>query len=126
MKARYAYPLLFLLPSAMAAVLAAVLVAAGGAGILWIFVYGDGPWPEAASTVLMTLGAIAAAVTLLVLTALSYSVGKRREAGGGVRRSHVALALGLTVGLPLLVGLHQWQVGHLAGEPGPEAVVPAR
>lgn len=50
MKARYSYPLLFLLPSAMVAVLAAFVVVAVGAGVLWLFVYGDNQWPESART----------------------------------------------------------------------------
>ena len=67
MKARYGYPLLLLLPSAMLAALAAIVVVAVGAGVLWIFVYGDDPWPASANTLLMALAAVASVTTLLAL-----------------------------------------------------------
>lgn len=46
MKARYSCVLVFLLPSAMDAALAAIVLTAAGAAVLWIFVYGDDPWPK--------------------------------------------------------------------------------
>lgn len=119
MKARYAYPLLFLFPGVMLALLACVAVAGAGAGVLWLFVYGDGPWPPSASTALMAMAATAGVLTLATVGALSYAFGKQREHRGGTSRSHVLAALGLSLGLPLLVLLHQWQVGNLGRPPGP-------
>lgn len=110
MKARYAYPLLFLLPSALLATLAALVFAGGATGVLWIFVYGDDPWPAQAGNTVMVLAALACALMFAALVGLSY---KRREPAGGVRHSHVLAALGLTVALPLLVGQHQWRIGNL-------------
>lgn len=98
----------------MLAFLAAFVAAGAGAGILWIFVYGDNPWPAAANTALMAAAVTASALMLVTLVALSYSFGKQQETRGGVRRSHVLIAIGVSVGLPLLVLLHQWQVGNLA------------
>lgn len=114
MKARYSYPLLFLLPSAMAAAAVALLVVAVGSGVLWIFVFGDDPWPSAANTALTSAAACTAIVTFVWLLTLTYRTGKRRESAGGLHRSHALLALGLSVGLPFLALLHQWQVGNLA------------
>lgn len=113
MKARHAYPLLFLVPSAMVAVLSAFVVVAVGAGVLWIFVFGDDQWPESANTALMALAAGASAFTLLALLALAYRFGKVREARGGLSRSHMLFALALSLALPLLALLHQWRVGNL-------------
>lgn len=119
MKARYAYPLLFVLPSAMASVIAGVLVAAAGAGVMWVFVYGDNPWPSHAGTLLMVGASIFAMLVLCGLVALSFRIGKARESHGGLSRSHVFIALALSVGLPLLVLVHQWQVGNLGHSPVP-------
>ncbi len=119
MKARYSYPLLFLLPSAMLALLAAVAVVAVGAGVLWIFVFGDDPWPASANTVLMAMAVTASALAFVTLIALSYSFGKSREIQGGLCRSHVVFAVAVSVGLPLLVLLHQWQVGNIGSKPVP-------
>jgi hypothetical protein len=113
MKARHAYPLLFLLPSAMLAMLAAVAVAVGGAGLLWLFVYGDAGRPAAADTTLMALAGGAALLVLAMLLRACHGFGKAREPLGGVARRHVVLAVAASVGLPALVLLHQWQVGNL-------------
>lgn len=47
----------------MVAVLAGFVVVAAGAGVLWIFVYGDDPWPESANSILMTIATLASALT---------------------------------------------------------------
>ena len=115
MRARHAYPLLFLIPAAMVATIGAVLAAAAGAGVLWLFVYGDNPWPASANAVVMALASAAALVALAALLLVARRVGEIQESRGGVRRVHVLVALGLTLGLPVLVLLHQWQVGNLGG-----------
>lgn len=113
MKARYSYPLLFLLPSAMAALLVAAVVVGAGAGVLWIFVYGDNPWPKSAETALMILATAVSALTLVVLIAAAYSFGKKRELAGGLSRRHIVVAASISVLIPALVLFHQWQVGNL-------------
>ena len=114
-KARHAYPLLFLIPCAMLGTIAAVLAAAAGAGALWLFVYGDNPRPASANTAIMASAAVLGFTVLASLMLAAHSIGKSREGHGGLRKAHVLLALGLSVGLPLLVLLHQWQVGNLGG-----------
>jgi uncharacterized membrane protein len=113
MKPRFAYPLLFLLPSAMVAFLSGFIAAGAGGGILWVFVYGDNSWPRAASNAVMALAVVVAVAMLVTLLFASYSFGKAREVAGGLAKAHVALALAISVLLPALVLLHQWQVGNL-------------
>lgn len=113
MKPRFAYPILFLLPSAMIAFLSAILAAGGGAGVLWLFVYGDSPWPEAAGTILMVVAGATGIASFGAMLFSSYAFGRRREPAGGVSRRHVALAVAVSILLPVLVLLHQWQVGNL-------------
>lgn len=115
MKARYAYPLLFLLPSAMVACLAGFVVVGAGAGVLWIFVYGDNTWPKSADTALMSLAAVASAATLSLLLFTSYSYGKNSESADGLARRHVVWAILISILLPALVLLRQWQVGDFGG-----------
>ena len=113
MKTRYSYPLLFLLPSAMVAFLVGIVVVGAGAGVLWIFVYGDNPWPKSSDTALVSLAVIASAATLASLIFASYSYGKNREPSGGMAGWHIAWGVGVSILLPALVLLHQWQVGNL-------------
>ena len=113
MKTRHTYLLLFALPSAMVSLIAAVLVAAAGAGVLWIFVYGDNTWPPVANTLLMASACTLAAALFGASMSLAYRIGKAYETQGSIPRRHVLVALALSVGLPVLVLLHQWQVGNL-------------
>lgn len=120
-KARFSYPLVFLLPSAMAALIATVLAVGAGGGILWLFVYGDNPWPQSADNVLMAVAIAACLAIFAALSFASYSFGKKRESHGGLKWSHVALAAGISVLLPALAFLHQLGVGNIG--PRPDSVL---
>lgn len=96
----------------MAAFLASVAGAGAGAGILWVFVYGDNTWPAAANHALMAFTSLIFFTTLAGILLASYSFGKRREASGGLSRWHIALAIGISILLPSVVLVHQWQVGN--------------
>ena len=113
MQARFSYPLLFLVPSAMAACVVGVVVAAAGGGILWLFVYGDSTWPRVADTAVMALAALASTLTLAFLLCAGYSFGRRREVSGGLSVRHIVIAIAISVLLPALAVLYEWQVGNL-------------
>ncbi len=113
MKARFSYPLLFLLPSMMVSAVVAVLVVGAGAGVLWIFVYGDDLWPEVAETWLLGLMVGAFGLTLTALVWAGYMYGKRQELLGGLARKHIVLAIAVTIVLPALILLRQWRIGAL-------------
>lgn len=112
MKARHAYPLLFLVPGVMLAAISAALAVASAAGVLWLFVYGDDPWPAAAGALLTGIAALFGVGVFAGVLLLAYRTGRRREHAGGVAGAHVRLAVGLSVGLTLLVLLNQWQAGN--------------
>jgi len=117
MKARFAYPLAFFIPSAMAALLSAIVVGGAAGGILWLFVFGDDPWPAGTDKAVMTLVALVAGATLAALLFAGYSFGKKREVHGGLSRQHLMLAFAISVLLPALALLYEWQVGNLGGDP---------
>lgn len=119
MKARFAYPLVFFIPSAMAALLSAFVVGGAVGGFLWLFVFGDDPWPAATDTSVMALVTLAGATTLAALLCATYSFGKKRERRGGVSRQHLLLAFAISVLLPALALLYEWQVGNIGGDPIP-------
>jgi hypothetical protein len=52
--------LVALLAATVAGIIVFVGAFAGCAGVAWIFVFGDNPWPSWSSAVLLTLPAIAA------------------------------------------------------------------
>jgi hypothetical protein len=112
-KARHSYPLLFFIPSAVLGAVAGVLAGAAGGGILWLFVYGDSPWPAQANAVVMAMACVVAVAVLGALLLAAYRAGNVQDARGGLRKAHVLMALGLSVGLPLLLLLHQWLIGNI-------------
>lgn len=112
MKARYAYPLLFFLPSAMVASIAAVVCAGVGAGVVWLFIHGDDSWPGAVERTIMGVSALVAVTSFAALISASYLYGKRRESVG-LSKWHAAAALASTIVLPALVLLRQFRIGAL-------------
>ena len=119
MKARFAYPLAFFIPSAMVACLSAFVVGAAAAGILWLFAFGDDPWPAGTDKAVMTLVTLTAVATLVTLLFAGYSFGKKREGLGGLSTQHLLLAFAISVLLPAIALFYEWQVGNIGGDPVP-------
>lgn len=119
MKARFAYPLVFFIPSAMAAMLSAIVVGGAAGGILWLFVFGDDPWPAGTDKAVMTLVFLVAGATMAALLYASYSIGKKREELGGLSRQHLLVAFAISVLLPAFALFYEWHVGNIGGDPIP-------
>jgi hypothetical protein len=113
MRRRHLYVLMFGVPGLFAAVLGAFAVFGAAAGTLWLFVYGDNPWPPAAGHILMLLFAITAAGSWFLLMRLAYAAGQRAEASELLNRAHVLTAVLATVALPLVALFQQWRVGNV-------------
>ena len=97
MKRRHLYVLLFAVPTLLASVVTAAVLLAAAAGALWLFVFGDDPWPAAAGSFLGIVFAVAAATGWLVLLSAAYAVGAREERKPSLNAGHVALAIGATM-----------------------------
>ena len=124
MKARFSYPLIYLPLSAMSAGLVAVVFVACAAGVMWIFVYGDNEWPQAAERIVMALSVLVfAAILAFVLVAL-YKFGKKQESRGGLSKKHALVALIATLLLPILIFIRQWSIGAI-GSHSPYTAPPA-
>ena len=121
MKKRYLYAFLFGIPRLFVAGMISIFLFGAFAGILWLFVFGDNPWPE----YIEPLTSIAFVLTVLVLwmafIVLGLIVGKRLERDPLVNRSHVLLSAGLTVMFLLLILFQQWSVGNLG--PGSDSLL---
>ena len=113
MKGRFSYPLVFLLPCAMIASIAGVVSVGVGAGVAWIFIYGDDSWPDAAERVIMALSVLVAVASFAALMSVSYFYGKRRESSGGLSKWHVTAAVATAILLPAVVLLRQYRIGAL-------------
>ena len=113
MKKRYWYALLFGIPGLFVAGMISVLLFGAMAGILWIYIFGDNPWP-AYTEPLLSVGFVLTVLTMWIVSiVLGYLVGRRLERDPGLNRNHVLLSVGLTVMFLLLIVLQQFSVGNL-------------
>jgi hypothetical protein len=113
MKKRYIYSLLFGLPGLLIAGIIAIVFFAGLAGILWIYVLGDDPWPAWVEGALSALFVLAVLFLWFAIMLIGFFVGKQLEKDPALNRNHVLISIGLTVLLALLMVLHQWSAGSL-------------
>jgi hypothetical protein len=124
MKRRQLYVAMFALPALMVSAAFAAGAVAGGAGLLWIFVFGDNPWPRGTGWVLAIIGIIAFAVVWAMLLALAHAAGRREEQAPRLNRAHVTIAVALTVVLAAS-GFALWKRGTSARASSDEEVCSA-
>jgi hypothetical protein len=113
MKRRHSYLLLFAVTAFLAAALICFMIFGAIAGALWLFVYGDNPWPSWNETVLVTVAVAIFLLTWASLLYASYSLGKARETSGSDGASPATAAVGGTLLLLALAIAYQWHVGNL-------------
>ncbi len=112
MKLRFLYALTGGLAGLLLGGLVAFWVIAAGAGISWLFLYGDDTWPAATAWVLPALGLLAGLVVLCGLVALGFFYGRRQEPPTdrkrAYRQAYGLLGLALFLVVAAVAGL-AWQ-----------------
>ena len=110
-KRRYLYVLLFAAPTFLLALIAGAMLLGAAAGVMWIFVFGDDPWPAAADTLLTSLFVLGSAAFWIAQLSVAYAVGKREETKASLNKTHVLISVGATVVLAVLITLRMSGVG---------------
>ena len=110
-KRRYLYVLIFAAPTFLLSVIAGGILLGAAAGALWLFVFGDDPWPPAADTLLTSVFVLGCAAFWIAQLSIAYAVGKREEAKPALNGTHVLLSVGSTVVLVTFIALRLWGVG---------------
>lgn len=116
MKKRYLYALLFGIPGLFVAGTVSIFLFGAFAGVLWLFVFGDNPWPSFIEPLTATLFVLAVLFLWVAFIVLGLIVGKRLERDPLVKKSHILLSAGVTVMFLLLILFQQWSVGNLGPE----------
>lgn len=111
MRKRYLYSLLFGIPGIFAAGIVSIFTMGAFAGILWLFVFGDNPWPASAQTILATSFVLVFLMLWIGIGILGYWVGRRLEKDPELNRNHLLISAGLTVVFLLLMAVYQWRIG---------------
>jgi heme/copper-type cytochrome/quinol oxidase subunit 3 len=113
MKKRYLYSLLFGIPGFFVAVIISFVVFGVAAGVLWLYFFGDDPWP--ASTEKMLTGPFALTFLILWISSITigFVIGKRLEKDPQLNKSHILISSGLTILFILVIVLQQFSVGNI-------------
>ena len=122
MKKRYLYMLIFCIPAFLVSLIASILLFGGILGMLWIFVFGDDPWPQGIDLFLLIPFILAFMGIWITLLTVAYKAGKAAEADIESSTKRVTLiACGVTVLLLLFMVMHQWQIGNIGPKPNSSA-----
>lgn len=117
MRKRYVYSILFGIPGLFASLVMAFLLFGAIAGAFWIFVFGDKPWPHPTEKTLSLLFVLSFLMLWVAVIVVGFTYGKKLEGDDRLNGKHLAISVGLTVGLLLCIVLHQLGVGNI----GPKA-----
>jgi energy-coupling factor transporter transmembrane protein EcfT len=113
MKKRYVYTLLFLVPGLTVSLFITGIVFAVVFGVLWLFVFGDSPWPAWTEWLVPALMLALFSSLWIGAGVTGYFVGKKREAEPGLDPRHLRIALVATVVPIFIVLLHQLGIGNI-------------
>ena len=117
MKRRYLYALMYAVPTLLLSAIFMVVVTGAVAGALWLFVYGDDPWPSFVDRYApMFMLTVLMSVWLTLLSA-AFAWGKRQESEASFNMKTIYFSAGSTAALVLVVFLHQQGVGNIGREP---------
>lgn len=113
MKKRHIYTLLFLVPGLTVSLSITGIVFAVVFGVLWLFVFGDSPWPAWTEWLVPALMLVLFSSLWLGAGVAGYFVGKKREAERGLDPRHLRIALVATAVPIFIVLLHQLSIGNI-------------
>ena len=112
MRKRYLYSILFCIPGLFVAALLTAVSLGAAAGFLWLFVFGDSPWPQALQTLLPAVGLIVFVAAWAGIVMWGYRYGIGQEDGRPVERRHLLIAAATILPIVIVI-LHQYRVGNL-------------
>jgi hypothetical protein len=113
MKKRYIYALLFGVPGFFISVIISFFLFGAVMGVLWIFIFGDNPWPASVENSLGVVFVLAFLILWIGLIIAGYFIGKRLENDSTLNKSHILFSSGLTILFITLILFQQFSVGNL-------------
>lgn len=94
-------------------VIVSFLFAGFAAGVLWLFIFGDNPWPAYTGTLLIVLSMLVFLVIWLAVITAGFHVGKKFEQNPDLNKKHVFASIGITVLTILFILFQQISAGNL-------------
>jgi hypothetical protein len=113
MKKRYLYALLFGIPGFFLAGMISLFAFGASLGFLWLFVFGDNPWPASTEKFLTAFLLLPFLILWMGGILIGYRIGKRLESTVALNRNHVLISTALTVLFIIFIAIQQWRVGNI-------------
>lgn len=113
MKKKYLYTLLFGIPGFFVSGIVALAVLGATAGILWLFVLGDNPWPSSTGPTLAIVALLIFLLLWIPLMIMGYTIGKKLEKTPGLNWMHILISGGLTLAFIVFILVQQLSLGNL-------------
>lgn len=110
---RYFYALLFGVPGLFVSGIISVFAAGASLGLLWIYVFGDNPWPVSTETTIAIVPILTFFISWICFLSLGYVIGTRLEDNPTINKKHILISRGLTLLFILFIVLQPWSVGKL-------------
>jgi len=113
MKKRYLYSLLFGIPGFFVSAIISLVVFGVAMGILWIYVFGDNPWPVSTEAMLSILLVLIFLILWAISITIGYFFGRRLEKDPLLNRKHILVSGALTIIFVLFIVFQQLSVGNI-------------
>ena len=113
MKKRFFYSVLFGVPGFFVSVIISFVVFGSAAGILWIFVFGDNPWPSSIEIILPILFVLVFLTVWIASVTIGFVTGKKLEKSPGLIKKHILVSIGVTIAPIIFIVFHQLSVGNI-------------
>lgn len=104
---------MFAAPGCIVSLIGAFFVFGTAAGFLWIFVFGDNPWPQYTEVILPVLFFLSFLVLWVSTIIIGFITGKKLEGKLGLNKNHIMVSVAATI-LPIVfIILYQLSVGNI-------------
>lgn len=113
MRKRFIYLILFGIPGLILALIISFVISGLVLGFLWLFVFGDDPWPSSVETISSLLFVFTFLVAWTAILAAGFVTGKRLEKDTTMNKSHILASVGISILFILFIVLHQLSVGNI-------------
>ena len=113
MKKRYIYSILFGIPGLLVSLTLAFVVIGSTIAVLWLYVFGDDPWPAYTDAMLAVIFVLVFIITWLAILITGFIVGKRIEQDSILNKKHILASIGVTAIFVLFIIFQQVSVGNL-------------
>jgi hypothetical protein len=117
MKKRFIYSLLFGVLGFFVSLLIVFVIFGAVAGFLWLYVFGDDPWPSSTEKILPILFILAFFVLWTTFIMVGFVIGKNLEKDSELNKMHILISIFVIIIPIMLFILNQWRVGNIGSKP---------